>query len=80
MNKEVIYKFIQKYFFIYKAAADGWRIKYHTRNKISFYNNINSISKSLLNNKNFIKYYSNTNTKTDINTYNNCNIKPSLFV
>lgn len=57
MNKEVIYKFIQKYFFIYKAAADGWRIKYYTKNKIAFYNNINSISKPLINKKKFETYY-----------------------
>lgn len=57
MNKEIIYKFLKKYIFIYKAAADGWRIKYYTKNKIGFYNNINSISKSLLNQKNFESNY-----------------------
>ena len=55
--KDVIYKFLKKYIFIYKAAADGWRIKYHTKNKISFYNNINSIAKPLLDTNFFESYY-----------------------
>lgn len=55
--KEIIYKFLKKYMFVYKAAADGWRIKYHNRNKISFYNNINNIPQSLTNQNVFKSYY-----------------------
>lgn len=42
MDKNIIYKFLKKYIFVYKAAANGWRTKYHTKNKISFYHDINS--------------------------------------
>lgn len=55
--KEIILKFLRKYFFVYKAAADGWRIKYHNKNQISFYNNINKIHKPLSNINYFTSYY-----------------------
>jgi hypothetical protein len=59
--KKHIFKFLEKYLFIFKAAADGWRVKYHTKNNISLYNNINSIKKNkndhLLEPHNFINYY-----------------------
>lgn len=61
--KEIIYKFLKKYIFAYKAAADGWRIKYHNKNKISFYNNINTISNSLKK-KDYFKSYYNINLPT----------------
>jgi len=55
--KEFIYKFLEKYIFIYKAAADGWIVKYSSRNKIEFSNNIKNIPPQLSESTNFISYY-----------------------
>jgi hypothetical protein len=37
----VLLNFLSKYFFILKAAADGWRVSYVGGNKFEFYKNNN---------------------------------------
>ncbi len=41
MNNTYIFNFLKKYLFIYKAIADGWRVKCLSNKKFAFYNNIN---------------------------------------
>ena len=57
--KEYVYKFLERYLFIYNAIADGWRVKYYNKNKIVLYNNVNNINKDLLNTEYFVSYYKN---------------------
>jgi hypothetical protein len=57
--KEYVYKFLERYLFIYNAIADGWRVKYYDKNKIILYNNVNNINKDFLNTEYFISYYKN---------------------
>jgi len=38
---ELLLTFLKKYFFILKAASDGWRITYIGGNEFKFYGNIN---------------------------------------
>ena len=61
-NENLIKNFLEKFFFILKAASDGWRISYIGGNKFCFYKNLNTIScKDVIDNKfirkNFIKKY-----------------------
>lgn len=37
----IVRKFLHKFFFILKAASDGWRISYIGADQFNFYNNIN---------------------------------------
>jgi hypothetical protein len=57
--KEYVYKFLERYLFIYNAIADGWRVKYYDKNKIILYNNVNNINKDFLNTEYFVSYYKN---------------------
>jgi hypothetical protein len=57
--REYVYKFLERYLFIYNAIADGWRVKYYNKNKIVLYNNVNDINKDLLNTEYFVSYYKN---------------------
>jgi hypothetical protein len=55
-----IYKFLEKYLFIFCAVADGWCIKYRSQNKIELKKNINEIvNKNFLDTNYFISYYKN---------------------
>ena len=57
-NNNLIIKFLEKYFFILKAASDGWRITYNGGNKFCFHKSIEEISaKELLSKENFIQRY-----------------------
>lgn len=57
MFNRVIISFLYKYFFILKAAADGWIISYIGGNKFTFCENVNN-RKSLECNE-FIDLYKN---------------------
>ena len=58
LNKQItISKFIEKYLFIFKVAAEGWRVKRISKNKYEFINNINKVKKPLLDASFFINYY-----------------------
>lgn len=47
MNKfNVLIDFLKKYYFILKAAADGWRINYIGGNQYKFLKNIDCITKT----------------------------------
>lgn len=61
-NTFLIKSFLYKFFFILKAAADGWRISYVGGNKFCFYKHLNKICykdaiENKLLNRNFIKNY-----------------------
>ena len=60
--KDYVYKFLERYLFIYNAIADGWRVKYYNKNKIILYNNIDKINQNLLNKEFFISYYKKRST------------------
>lgn len=49
---DLLLKFLKKYFFILKAAADGWRIRYIGGNQFEFYSSVNNslVDHSLLTN------------------------------
>lgn len=56
--KNNVYKFLERYLFIYNAAADGWIVIYHNKNNIELRNNINElVDKRLLDKDYFISYY-----------------------
>ena len=55
--KKYILKFLYKYLFIFKCASDGWTIRYITKDKITFYNNINTINPDLLETNAFLTKY-----------------------
>jgi len=55
--KENVYKFLERYLFIYNAAADGWIVTYHNKNKIELRNNINETNPNLLDKNYFVSYY-----------------------
>ena len=42
--RNLVVKFLYKYFFILKAAAEGWRVGYCGGNHFAFYQNISDIS------------------------------------
>jgi hypothetical protein len=37
INRSILIKFIYKFFFILKAASDGWIVKHIDKNKYDFY-------------------------------------------
>lgn len=55
MLKKTILAFLCKYFFILKAAADGWNIIYIGGNQFTFFENINK--KKAISSINFIDLY-----------------------
>ncbi len=55
--KEYIYKFLEKYLFIFNAIADGWRVKYKNKDQIVLCNNIDNIDNKLLDTDFFISKY-----------------------
>lgn len=60
--KDYVYKFLERYLFIYNAIADGWRVKYYNKNKIILYNNIDKINPNFLNTDYLISYYKKKST------------------
>lgn len=56
--KKIIIDFLKKYFFILKAASDGWRISYIGGNQYKFYNNLDkSILQNTYNTNDFLSKY-----------------------
>jgi hypothetical protein len=49
--------FLHKYFFILKAASEGWRIAYIGGNAFQFYNNLYKQGKAMVRCKEFIDRY-----------------------
>lgn len=60
--KDYVYKFLERYLFIFNAIADGWRVKYYNKNKIILYHNIDKINPNLLNTEYLISYYKKKST------------------
>lgn len=60
--KDYVYKFLERYLFIYNAIADGWRVKYYDKNKIILYHNIDKINPNFLNTDYLISYYKKKST------------------
>jgi hypothetical protein len=45
--RKALLSFLSKYFFILKAAAEGWRIAYQGGNKFVFYHNKQGVTSQL---------------------------------
>lgn len=61
LKNDMILSFLNKFFFILKAASEGWRIAYIGGNKFKFYNSISkSISTNTHQSLDFIKKYYNS--------------------
>lgn len=62
MNKnDILVSFLNKFFFILKAASEGWRIAYLGGNKFKFYSTISRATKlKTLHSLDFVKKYYNS--------------------
>jgi hypothetical protein len=51
-------KFLFRYFFLLKAAADGWRIRYLGSNSFEFLKTIDDPTERIMTSKEFVERYS----------------------
>ena len=53
MSDKIVWKFIRKYLFIFKAVSEGWIVRYIGGDKFEFYNS----KKNTLTTEQFVKQY-----------------------